>query len=486
MASVTHISKKAKDAIAKVDSHQESKAKADTDVEKKKSKKGKKRKKTPAEEEDTLDEDTINIRDVLDPENEVDVPKSKKRKTDNKSQEPVETKVMKYPVSSPYRPVKQNDWLYHIAGVTISSCLKKAMDSSLDPRFEDEGLIKWREWSEDLFSESDLKKIWWYIRKQYPSESLEDVMKGLSGLSATSVEKLEEEATKKKYKHLAPKQPLSPYMVFYHRKNQKFLKKHPKTSQPDIARKMGEVWRQMTADEKKKYQDISRQKREAYKKELEKFYAKYPEAAPKKSKMKKSTTVSASHIVSLVVAKNAEALKKELPKAPLSPYIHFCMEMRPKYHKIYSHLQSVEITRKLGAKWSSMTPKEKEKYVAMKEKERESYDEKMKEFYAINPKIESLVKPKKSTKKKKSKAKSEEIVEEEEEKKEKKREEVEEDKDDHETSDDDGKGPTMASPVLTAFKDNDEIFWQIPSSLQTDKQFLEELSRLPIILYHIR
>ena len=73
-------------------------------------------------------------------------------------------------------------------------------------------------------------------------------------------------------------------MVFYHRKSQKFYQKHPSMSQPEIARKMGEIWQQMNIDEKGKYQKISREMRETYQKELEEFYAKYPEAAPKNKK----------------------------------------------------------------------------------------------------------------------------------------------------------------------------------------------------------
>ena len=59
------------------------------------------------------------------------------------------------------------DWLYHIAGVTISCCLKQAMASSVDPRSgEGDDSIEWSEWTKSLYEEDDLKKIWWYIGKQ--------------------------------------------------------------------------------------------------------------------------------------------------------------------------------------------------------------------------------------------------------------------------------------------------------------------------------
>ena len=120
-----------------------------------------------------------------------------------------------------------------------------------------------------------------------------------------------------------PKSYRTPYILFCQAKRDSVVRSNPslKSDPNGILKKMGEVWKTLSAKEKKKYEAESLKDREKYNAEIAVYYEKYPEKAPKK----KSKAVS---------------------DKPKTAYQLFCEKVRPKLKE--EGLNAKEIQAKIS------------------------------------------------------------------------------------------------------------------------------------------
>ncbi|XP_041361012.1 nucleolar transcription factor 1-A-like [Gigantopelta aegis] len=78
----------------------------------------------------------------------------------------------------------------------------------------------------------------------------------------------------------------------------------------------------------------------------------------------------------------------DLPKKPLSSYFHFLADKRQKLKSSHPDLNSVELTKLLSAKYNSLSPKKKRKYLKMAQASKEEYENKMTAFRTEHPEFE--------------------------------------------------------------------------------------------------
>ena len=93
----------------------------------------------------------------------------------------------------------------------------------------------------------------------------------------------------------------------------------------------------------------------------------------------------------------AKAKKDEnKPKRAKNAFMFFTAEMRSKFASENPHLQPKEVAKFLGKMWNSMTETDKQKYVDMNLKDKERYEEEMKNYTPSESDSETESKPKKA------------------------------------------------------------------------------------------
>ena len=141
---------------------------------------------------------------------------------------------------------------------------------------------------------------------------------------------------------LAPKPPLNPYLEFSAEERPRVLAELGNISTPEVAREVGIRWKTLTKEEKKKYEERFRENKEKYRLDKENFEeATESSAAPEKKSKKK----------------DPQALKK-----PLTAFMEFGKEERPKIVASLGKIPLAEVGRELGRRWRSLSVEEKKTY----------------------------------------------------------------------------------------------------------------------------
>ncbi len=88
-----------------------------------------------------------------------------------------------------------------------------------------------------------------------------------------------------------PKRPLGAFFVFSNETRPIVKKEHPDFKIGDVGKKLGELWRDLSETDKKKYVENAAENKVKYEKELEKFKSKHPDFVPvaKKKRVSKKT-----------------------------------------------------------------------------------------------------------------------------------------------------------------------------------------------------
>jgi len=163
-----------------------------------------------------------------------------------------------------------------------------------------------------------------------------------------------------------PKRPKTPWLNFYTKNLPVFKKSNPTLTTPEIMRKIGAEWAKVPEKDKSKLQDFYKKENEAYKAEM----AEVPQeqlddikAAKKEKKTKASVASATADLKNLQIS-----LGK--PKRPLSSFLLFCQERRP---KLSTTLSPKETVSALGAEWRQITPKTKAVFEEKHKKLTEKY-----------------------------------------------------------------------------------------------------------------
>jgi len=149
----------------------------------------------------------------------------------------------------------------------------------------------------------------------------------------------------------APKGHLTAYSCFAQVIREEHKRKYPTENVvlSDFSKKCGEKWRQMTVQERKRFEDMSARDKERYDRAMELYNP--PEGMTKKKIKRKPKD-------------------KNAPKRAMSAFFFFCEEERPKVRAEHPDWKMGECAKELGRRWEQCHSREKFDQLAIGDKER--------------------------------------------------------------------------------------------------------------------
>jgi len=144
----------------------------------------------------------------------------------------------------------------------------------------------------------------------------------------------------------------------------KVQKKNPEAKMTDMAKIMGDMWKQLGEAAQKKYQDKAAAAKAKYDKAMEKY---------------KKTADYAAHQARVQEAKLKDSKKpfrkdENAPKRPLSAYFIWMNDVgRPKYTKAHPDADSKTILKALGEQWKGLSDKARKSFQDKAEKAKAKY-----------------------------------------------------------------------------------------------------------------
>ncbi|XP_029943414.1 high mobility group protein B2-like [Salarias fasciatus] len=152
-----------------------------------------------------------------------------------------------------------------------------------------------------------------------------------------------------------PRGKISSYAFFIATCREEHKKKNPGTnvSFSEFSKKCAERWKTMSSKEKSKFEEMAKNDKVRYDREMKSYV---PPKGAKKAKKKKDPNA---------------------PKRPPSAFFVFCSEFRPKVKEEYPGISIGDIAKKLGEKWSTLSAKDKGPYEAKAGKLKEKYEKDM-------------------------------------------------------------------------------------------------------------
>jgi len=255
---------------------------------------------------------------------------------------------------------------------TISALIEKEVLATLD-RFRSK-IFKIAEIQEDEY-DIDTNKFAQNTAKNI-TES-EEFTKIISKISTTSKSVKDTKENKEKKDPDAPKGAKNAFIFFCNEKREEVKKENPEIKSNEITKKLGEMWKDVDEDNKNSYQQMAKDDKDRYAKEIKNYEPKDGFKNPKEKKSKK--------------------VKSTAPKRAKNAYIFFCQENRQKVME-EKKLNNSEIMTALGEMWKKMTDKKKKPYVDMAEKDKSRYVEEMKNYVPTEEEKQAK-KSKKSSKK---------------------------------------------------------------------------------------
>ncbi|KAL1266399.1 hypothetical protein QQF64_002074 [Cirrhinus molitorella] len=148
-----------------------------------------------------------------------------------------------------------------------------------------------------------------------------------------------------------PRGKMSSYAYFVQTCREEHKKKHPEATVnfSEFSKKCSERWKTMSAKEKGKFEDMAKQDKARYEREMKNYIP------PKGEKKKRFKDPNA-------------------PKRPPSAFFIFCSEFRPKVKEETPGLSIGDVAKKLGEMWNKTSAEEKQPYEKKAAKLKEKYE----------------------------------------------------------------------------------------------------------------
>eukprot|EP00659_Diplonema_papillatum_P004888 gene4888-7546_t len=170
----------------------------------------------------------------------------------------------------------------------------------------------------------------------------------------------------------APKRPLSAYFIFSGEKRVEVKEENPDLKIGEVAKKLGELWGEMSDAEKKPYQKKAEALKAKYQEDLKEYEANKEDDdedededdEPKKKKKK-------------TAAKDPNA-----PKKPLTSYFLFLADKRASTKAENPDLNNKELVTELGRMWSALGDDEKQVYETQNAKAKAEYAKALEKYNA--------------------------------------------------------------------------------------------------------
>jgi len=153
---------------------------------------------------------------------------------------------------------------------------------------------------------------------------------------------------KKRKKHpLAPKHPLSGYLYFVANNRANFNKRYPDKDFTEVAKLLGEKWKNLDAKEKRKYQILAAADKKRYEEEKQKWQPPI------------EREIDTNYVV--------------MPKKPMTAYSYWVYNQRSKITQSNPYVDKKELTRVLREKWNKIPEREKAFFNEKAELDRQRY-----------------------------------------------------------------------------------------------------------------
>jgi hypothetical protein len=231
----------------------------------------------------------------------------------------------------------------------------------------------------------------------------------------------------------APKHPMSAYLFFVTEHRQRLRAQCPHMGFIEIAKVLGQQWREFTDEQKQIYNDRAVADKERYQKEKSTFIEEMNpevshESSPRfsartlnsptgtysgsfwgdaktmstKASSPRSIKQEAIDITSTTDNNyNAPAKKKKNPLAPrnpLSAYLFFVATNRAQVNAQHPNLSFSAVARILGEKWKHLRNEDKKEYEVMSFVDKKRYEEEMRQWKIINSRRKKAERVKKTSK----------------------------------------------------------------------------------------
>jgi hypothetical protein len=180
----------------------------------------------------------------------------------------------------------------------------------------------------------------------------------------------------------APKRPKSAYMFFAEKKRLKIREEQPELKMTEVAKVLGERWKEASPESKAKYGKKADKDKERYNEEMKSYIRpsddvlmeqKINQKKSRKSggeeKVKKSDDKKSGD-------KKTRAKKPEgAPKGAKSAYMFFCGDKRDEVKQAFPDFKGGEITKELARMWKEdySTDVDREDYVKQADEDKERY-----------------------------------------------------------------------------------------------------------------
>jgi len=195
-------------------------------------------------------------------------------------------------------------------------------------------------------------------------------------------------AAKKPKDPNAPKKPASAYFLFSARIRNEVAAANPDKKQTEIAKVIGQRWKEMAAADKKQYDDEAARLKEAHKaavaeyEQSDAFKAYSLSLSEWKQRQNAAKTAAADAADRSDGAANVERPKVSLPrkpkdsnapKKPLSSYLLFVNSVRDAVRAENPEMKMTEISKVIGSRWKALSEEEVARWKAMASKEKAVY-----------------------------------------------------------------------------------------------------------------
>jgi len=220
---------------------------------------------------------------------------------------------------------------------------------------------------------------------------------GAAGLESVKPEKKRvlkyEKGAKRPVDEQAPKKPLSAYFQWAADNRPKIAKKNKDLGLTEITKKLGDMWKNLPADKKSKYEEKAKKEQNAYKCLLGAY--KLTSAHKKFEKELRDYQIMMTY----------KPFRKDenMPKRALSAYMLFQQEKRPSLVEEHPDAKVTEIMKLVAEAWKELSEKDKEPFqkkskqlAAKHAKELEKYktSKKYQEYLADKKEYEAKMKTK--------------------------------------------------------------------------------------------
>lgn len=163
----------------------------------------------------------------------------------------------------------------------------------------------------------------------------------------------------------APKKNKNSYMFFCDKKRPQIKAANPDLKVTEIAKLLGQSWKEATSESKAKYEKKAEADKVRYQAEIADYKRPSDEELSKQKINQKKTRGKQSG--------TKKAAKEGAPKKNKSAYLFFCEDKRPEVKDAFPDMKGTEVMSELGRLWKELSDEEKEQYNEQAAEDKEKY-----------------------------------------------------------------------------------------------------------------